>query len=51
LEILDEKGEEPESFCAVLMNVRLSVLPSVQPLLATGTCTLKRTGGRLSVQA
>jgi len=43
LGILSEKGEDPKSFCAELMTVRLSVRPSVQPLLATGACTLKRT--------
>ena len=42
LGILGEKGKEPESFCAELMIVRLRA-PNVQPLLATGACTLKRT--------
>ena len=43
-------GKNPESFCAVL-EVLCNDYPSVQPLLAIGACTLKCTGGRLSIRA
>jgi len=47
-----KNGSNSRRNCAELMTVRLSMLQAcsnVQPLLATGACTLKRVGVRLSV--
>jgi len=55
LGILGEKGGRTREFscrtddCARKRAPKRA--PSIHPLLATGACTLKRTGGRLSVQA
>jgi len=45
-----KRGRTREFLC-ITDDCTLKLAPSVQPLLATGACTLKRTGGRLSVQA
>jgi len=45
-----KKGKNPSVLCST-DDCTLKRAPSVQPLLATGACTLKRTGGRLRVQA